>query len=43
MAKPSGNTASRATPPRMSQVSLPSQIGAMEFITIGLCSSDAKP
>ena len=33
MAKATGKAASRPTLPRMSQVSLPSQIGAIEFIT----------
>ncbi len=32
IAKASGKTDSRATPPRISQVSLPSQIGAIEFM-----------
>jgi len=32
MAKATGNAASNPNPPNTSQVSLPSQMGAMEFI-----------
>ena len=44
MAKASGKAASSATPPSTSQVSLPSQIGAIEFITrLRESRSGAKP
>ncbi len=44
IAKASGNAASRPTPPRISQVSLPSQIGAIEFmIRLREGVSGAKP
>ncbi len=33
MAKATGNAANRPRPPKISQVSLPSQIGAIEFMT----------
>ena len=43
-AKASGNAANRPTPPRTSHVSLPSQIGAIEFITrLREARSGAKP
>ncbi len=43
MANASGNAASKPTMPRMSQVSLPSQIGAMEFISkLRACRFGAK-
>ena len=43
MAKATGKAAKRPTLPRMSQVSLPSQIGAIEFITSARASrSGAK-
>jgi hypothetical protein len=44
MAKASGNAARRATPQKTSQVSLPSQIGAIVFmISSRSAASRAKP
>ena len=39
MAKASGKAASRPSPPKISQVSLPSQTGAIEFITVARAAS----
>jgi hypothetical protein len=43
MANATGNAASRPTPPRISQVSLPSQKGPIEFITVSRCEGCTRP